>query len=134
MQFDVNCATTETVHPEDELRQVIWGVSRQNWHILPKIDEFLERNKLPEGSRGTLLPQQPEVVISFDTGEQRHEIDRLQSSSNNLAADFVRAFGLEDRPEDLYSKPEVPPIAALANQLILFRLDSHVCRRTASLS
>lgn len=51
-----------------------------------------------------MIVKQPEVIISFDTGEQRHESDKLQSSSKNLAAEFVRAFGLEDKPEDLYSE------------------------------
>lgn len=134
MQFDISCATPETIHPEDEVRQVVWGVSRENWHILPKIEAFLEKNKLPDESRGALVPQQPEVVISFDTGEQRHEIDRLQSSSNNLAADFVRGFGLEDKPEDVYSKPEASSTLTYVSRLILTRLRSHVCGCSASIS
>lgn len=104
MQLDVNCATQDAEHSDDEMRRMVLGVSRQNWHILPQTEELLESNKLPEEARGTLLLRQPEVIISFDTGEQRNEIDQFQSSSNNLAAEFVRAFGLEDKPEDLYSK------------------------------
>lgn len=104
MEFDINCATPQSPTSEDESRQVILGVSRQSWHILPQLEILLEQSKITQEPRDALIAQQPEVVISFDSGEQRNEVDQLQSNSKTLAADFVRAFGLEDRPEDLYSK------------------------------
>lgn len=105
VQLEVNCTTTDTEDQSDkEMRPVVLGVARQSWHILPQIEEQLEKNKLPLDARSALLPKEPEVIISFDSGERRNEVDQFQSSSKNLAADFVRAFGLEDKPEDLYSK------------------------------
>lgn len=104
MQFDINCSTKESPNAGEELRPVLLGVSRHSWHVLPQIQDLLERNKITQEPKQAIIASEPEVIISFDSGERRTQVDKYQGSSKNLAADFVQAFGLEDDPEDLYSK------------------------------
>jgi hypothetical protein len=91
---------------DDEHRQIVLGVSRQNWHVLPQLEEVLDKNKILSAQRTTVILKEPEVIISFDSGERRGQVDDAQTSSKTFASDFVAEFGLEDKPEDLYSEAE----------------------------
>lgn len=88
----------------DERRQLVFGVSRQSWHMLPELERLLEENKLATGDDTAGMLNEPEIRISFDGGESRSQVDRAQTSGSKLAAEFVTSFGLEDNPEDLFSK------------------------------
>ena len=87
---------------DHEHRDIFIGIHKRCWNVIPTLDRTFAANRLNDSIRCEAVLREPPVYIDYENSEARQQDDKLQTSDDNLAAEFITEFALASSPEDLY--------------------------------
>lgn len=120
VQMKVNCGTRNEASSDSEHKDIVLGIHRKAYDILPSIEkQFASQPTMQQHD----ITAQPACYIGIDNGAQRTEDNEQMEEDDtaDLGPDFVREFGLEEDPHDLYGERDLSrsSIALLISLLVV---------------